>query len=896
MMSTEPKSADEKLNPAAGVKKAETSLDGTLRDTHSDRLTDPSEGLSEMASNVASEVPSNVPSNVASEVEAGVAFVVGVGASAGGLQSVEKLLSKIRSGTGSALIVVQHFSPDVVSSMAEILGRSTDLQIQMVTHGMKLQPDTIFLIPPGKEIRLNGNKFESTDVDRKQVTRVIDILFQSLATSRGSTSIGVILSGTGSDGSKGIRAIRAAGGTTLVESFETAQFDGMPKSATQTGSVDFILSPDDLSDWLNRQFHDPSKRPVVENAIAPEALSGIQLIFSLLTKRHEVDFSAYKPSTVARRIERRQQICKQKSIHDYAEFANESVEELDLLYHDLLIGVTKFFRDTDAFLALERCLTDMVKEIPDGETLRIWSAGCATGEESYSLAMLAHDAFERLGRAPNYKVFATDIHQRCLDFASQGFYANDTMEYVSNERQAKFFAQESPTHFRVSNVLRKNMVFARHNVFNDPPFTNVQLVTCRNLLIYLKTDAQLRAISSFHFALQVDGLMMLGCSETVGPLAEEFRHIDKTWRIFQKIKNRPNLLSHYLSSEARTPNSGPRQLVNILNRDRPESMSFTRLIECYDLILREFITSGLLLDENRNILHVFGDANKYLSSKSGRFSGNLASFLDDNSKVAITATLVRAQQQPGREVILDGLELVSGNAHETIDVSVRAFEGTSSVSKITWLVEFIETDLEREDREKSQPLRVQSSAGNYAELETELVYTKDSLNITIAELATSNQELSAANEELVAANEELQSTNEELESVNEELYTVNLENNRRIDELKEVTDDLEVLLSTTEVGTLFLDANLCIRKFTSSIVTYFNLVPHDVGRPIDDFTNKSQVKDLDRHLREVLESGQEFLKNCEGRDGRITKVRIIPHLLDGAIAGLILTLSVEASV
>ena len=319
-------------------------------------------------------------------------------------------------------------------------------------------------------------------------------------------------------------------------------------------------------------------------------------------------------------------------------------------------------------------------------------------------------------------------------------------------------------------------------------------------------------------------------------------------------------------------------------------MSFTRLIECYDLILREYVPSGLLLDENRNILHVFGDANKYLSSKSGRFSGNLASFLDGNSKIAITATLVRAQQEPGRKMILEGLELVSGNTNETIDVSVRAFEGKSSVSKITWLVEFVETDLERANRESSPAVRVEPNSGDYAKLESELVYTKDSLNVSIAELESSNHELSAANEELVAANEELQSTNEELESVNEELYTVNLENNRRIDELKEVTDDLEVLLSTTEVGTLFLDANLCIRKFTRSITNYFNLVPHDVGRPIDNFTNKSQIEDLGLHLKEVLESGEEFVGDSKGKDGKVTKIRIIPHMLDGVISGLILTL------
>ena len=869
-MSTEPTPAEKKTRPFKGLRKPASS-DG--KDEPDERPDSDKEWLDQK-----SDSPSAVE------------FVVGIGASAGGLQSLEKLLGRIALGTNSSLIVVQHFSPDVVSSMATILGRVTDLNISMVTDGMVLQADTIFLIPPGKEIRLMEDQFHLKDVDRNQVTRVIDILFESLAESRGPSSIGIVLSGTGTDGSKGIEAIRESGGATLVESFQTAQFDGMPKSAVKTGAVELILSPEELSDWLNRQFHDPENRPIVESVIAPEALSGIQLIFSLLTKRHEVDFSVYKPSTVARRIERRQQMCKKKTIQAYAEFANKNVEELDLLYFDLLIGVTKFFRDTDAFLALERCLTDLVEQIPQGEPLRIWSAGCATGEESYSLAMLAHEAFERLGRTPNYKIFATDIHQRCLDFASHGVYANETLEYVSNDRQARFFTKESSKHFRVSSELRKNMVFARHNVFADPPFTNMHLVTCRNLLIYLKSEAQLRAISSFHFSLQVDGMMMLGSSETVGPLADEFRHINKAWRLFQKIKNQPNLLSQYLDSESRNPFTGPRQLVNILNRDRPESMSFTRLIECYDLILREYVPNGLLLDENRNILHVFGDANKFLSSKSGRFSGNLASFLEGNSKVEITATLIRAQKQLGRRMMLEGLELVVGDSTETIDVHIRAFEGKSSVNKITWLVEFVESDADPASPD-AKPLQIETASGHYAELESELVFTKDSLNITISELATSNQELSAANEELVAANEELQSTNEELESVNEELYTVNLENNRRIDELKEVTDDLEVLLSTTEIGTLFLDSNLCIRKFTRSITNYFNLVAHDVGRAIDDFTNKSGIERLDVHLRQVLTTGITYHGESKSRKGEVTKIKIVPHTVDDQISGVILTLS-----
>ena len=860
-MSTDPKTATKKNSP--------------FRDLKNETLVD--SGAEERSS----EFPS-------------VEFVVGVGASAGGLQSIESLLSKLVPGTNSSLIIVQHFSPDVVSSMDEILTRKTDLNVVMAADGAVLKPDTIFLIPPGQEIRLVKDQIKLNTADRTRITRVVDALFTSLAEYQGARAIGIILSGTGSDGSEGIRAIRGAGGATLAESVESAQFDGMPKNAMQTKCIDMVMPPTEIAEWLNLQFANPSERPAAAELLEPEKLTGIQLIFQLLSKNHEVDFSAYKPSTVARRIERRQQICKQKSIQDYADYASANSEELELLYHDLLIGVTKFFRDTDAFLVLERQLTELVKRIAPGEMLRIWAAGCATGEEAYSLAMLAHDAFERLGREPNYKVFATDIHQRCLDFASRGIYDNETMEYVSNERQATFFTKESARRSRVSTLLRKNMVFARHNVFQDPPFTNMHLVTCRNLLIYLKNDAQLQAIASFHFSLRVDGLMMLGSSETVGPLAEEFRNVDKTWRLFQKIRDRPNLLAQRNADASRLTKPNARQLVNLLNRDRPESMSFTRLVECYDLVLGEFISAGLLLDDDRKILHVFGDARKYLSSRSGPFSDKIGSYLEGAAKAAITSALIRTQRSFGKVFVLEGVEIDVDGSPEVIDVRVRAFDGKTSSNTMVWLVEFLQPRPEAE-KAAEPSVRLDVGDGNYTQLESELDFTRDSLSITIEQLESSNQELSAANEELVASNEELQSTNEELESVNEELYTVNLENNRRIDELKEVTDDLEVLLSTSEIGTLFLDAKLCVRKFTRSITSYFNLLPHDIGRPIDNFTNKSGIEHLDAQLKEVLESGETVSEVVLDRDGNMTQVKIVPHLVDDRIAGVILTLSSHTS-
>ena len=830
-----------------------------------------------------------------------VRFVVAIGASAGGLQSVERLLGQIKPNTGAAFVVVQHLSPDVVSSMSQILARSIDLNIVMAADGVVLEPDTVFLIPPGDEIRVSDNQFEAIKADRSKVTRVVDVLMESLAKSHGSKAIGIILSGTGSDGSNGIRAIKESGGTTLVESFETAQFDGMPKSAVQTGCVDFLVATQEIAHWLNRQFLEPDERPEVEDAIPLEQLTGIQLVFALLAERHEVDFAAYKPSTVVRRIERRQQICRIESFNEYANFARGNDEELDLLYHDLLIGVTKFFRDTDAFLALERCLFEVVQGIPEGELLRIWSAGCASGEEAYSLAMLAHETFERLGREPLYKVFATDLHQRSLDFASRGIYSNESMEYVSEERQEKYFFPEGKTSLRVSNVLRKNMVFAQHNVFTDASFTRMHLVTCRNLLIYLKNEAQLKAISSFHFSLRVDGIMVLGASETTGPLAEEFRTIDEHWRIFQKVRDRPNLLGKYLGKPGFGINSSPRQLVNVLNRDRPNEMSFTRLIEGYNLVLSQYVKSGLLLDDDRCVRQVFGDGGDYLNDPDGRHVGSLSGFLKGDAKVAIIAGLMRAQQDQGKIFVIRDLEMLVDGYHRQVDVQIRALKGSSAVVKVVWLVEFFNAELNSADisngdesgdelNDAGVDIRAIRASGEFSELETELVYTKDSLNSSIIELESSNEELSKANEELVSANEELQSTNEELESVNEELYTVNLESNRRIDELKEVTDDLEVLLSTSDIGTLFLDADLCVRKFTKSFARYINLLPHDVGRPISDFSNKSGIEDLDLHLKKVLDSGTAFKDEMLDHDGVKTRVKIVPHCVNDEIAGVILTL------
>lgn len=810
-------------------------------------------------------------------------FVVGVGASAGGLQSLEKLLSGLTICTNAAFVIAQHISPDIVSSMAEILSRSTNLTILNIQDGMEVQPGTVYLVPPGKEVRLDGSEFVTEDMDREQVLRVIDNLFFSIAESFGRQTIGVILSGSGSDGSNGISAIHDAGGFVLAESPETAQFDGMPRNAIQTNRVDGILAIDKIPGWLNRQFQNPDVRPDLSDDLPPEQLSGINLLFSLLKRRHDVDFEQYKPSTVARRIDRRLQITHSSSILAYADFAKDNVEELDFLYHDLLIGVTKFFRDTDAFLSLEQCLYELIEQLPDNEPLRIWSAGCATGEEAYSLAMLCHDCFVRLSKKPNFKVFATDIHKGSLDVASQGLFPNESVEFATQERRERYFVQEDREHVKVNSLLRSRLVFARHNVFKDPPFTRMHLVTCRNLLIYLKRPAQLRAISSFHFSLVQDGILMLGSSETPGDLVEEFRVIQPSAKIFQKIRNLPNLVRSQIP-EIHPSVTAPRRLVNILNSDRPESLSFTKLLNCYDLVLGEYVDSGLLLDESRNILHVFGDANRYLVSKTGRFSGNFSDFLNGRAKVDITSGMIRSSKSPDKKIVLQDVEFGVGGTTEVIDVHIRALSG-DYFNQCIWFVEFVTRP---EGRPEVEEVEFQSGGADISQLESELYYTQDSLNATIEELEASNEELQASNEELIASNEELQSTNEELQSVNEELYTVNLENNRRIDEFHELTEDLEILLNTTTMALLFLDKQLQIRRFTESIHKYFNLIERDVGRDIRDFTNKTGCDDIYQLLQKVIETNEPLIENSTNPEGEKIVLKLIPHRAENHVAGVVL--------
>lgn len=804
--------------------------------------------------------------------------VVGIGASAGGLQSLEAVFDSLPANTGMAFVVIQHLSPDFKSLMDEILARKTDMPISIAKEDMLIEADHIYLIPPKKELRIVDYHFRLTEFP-SGIHRPIDTFFNSLAECCGSLSTGVVLSGTGTDGTEGIQTIHEVGGLTLGESAESAQFDGMPRSAAATGVLDFVLSANEISALLIKHSIEPVEKPVKGTQVDTN-LDGINLIFSLLSAHYNIKFNHYKSKTIARRIERRQNLARCATIFDYAERVKQDGEELDNLYHDLLIGVTRFFRDTEAFQELEKVVDTQLDGISVDETYRVWVAGCASGEEAYSIAMMILDCMKRKGRKPLLKIFATDVHQRTLEFAARGEYNSESLEFVSLERQQAYFDQLSDGRFRVNSNLRRHLVFACHNVIQDPPFTRVHLTTCRNMLIYFRQEAQAISVASFHFALVKGGILFLGSSETPGGLADEFAIIHRAWRIYSKVRNRPGLIA---TAQLNEPRAKSRKPEISLNSDQPAAFSVRRLMDIYDTVLKEKISSGFILDHNQDLIHVFGNARKLLQNSAGRFSGNIRNFLMGNAKTLISAALIRASKQVGTEFFVEGLTIDEGDSPIVCDVSIQAITGGEHENLI-WIIQLTEKD----DLPERKKVKVFQQDGDVELLESELSFTRESLNATVEELETSNEELQAANEEMVASNEELQSTNEELHSVNEELHSVNTEFQRKIGELEETTNDLENLLSTSDIGTIFLDRDLRIRRFTEVITRHFDLMPHDIGRSIKRFASLINYSSLVQDLQEVVDSGSTMARVTTDDLGHSMLLKMVPYYFANQITGVIL--------
>ncbi len=812
----------------------------------------------------------------ASRQSNGKFYVVGIGASAGGLEALEKLFVNMPPDTGLAFVVIQHLSPDYKSLMVELLSKYTRMQVLRAEDGTPVCPDTVYLIPPKKNMTIRNGKLHLREKNKKVFINLpIDIFLKSLAKDQAELAVGIILSGTGSDGMRGVRSIKEKGGMVMVQEESSAKFNGMPRSAISTGVADYILSPEEMPPEL---LHFTSHRPD-EAKPEPPPLSNTQdtigRIIHLLRNQTGVDFTYYKPSTFHRRLERRLHVNQIDKPEEYLRFLMKSPREITALYKEILIGVTNFFRDARAFeLVKHNAIPQIFDHHEPHEPIRVWVAGCSTGEEAYSLAMLFHEYVEDFGRSNEIKIFATDIDKDALDVASAGWFPESIAADVSPDRLQRFFTS-SGDNYQINRQIREMVVFATHNLIKDPPFTRIDLISCRNLLIYLLPVLQKRILSLFSFALHQTGFLLLGNSETVGAQADHYRALDSKYKLYRLRSGTRPPPAHTLNLPDKAVT---RPQLPIVAEKRNHAATHRDLLE---RICRALVSSHnlccVVINAEYNLLYVFGEVRDYIRFTVGEATLDIRKLLPRELGLALTTALHRTQKdrQPFsyKDIFLGG-----DKASPTVELRVQMVDPVRGREPV--FIVFIEKSAPPAAPDAhGRPFNLEEQTRQrLLDLERELQHTRENLQATIEELETSNEELQATNEELLSSNEQLQSTNEELQSVNEELYTVNTEYQNKIQELTDLNNDVNNLLRCTDIGTVFLDRDLKIRRFTPAVHPHFNIMAQDLGRPLAHLSHNLNYPDVVADTRFVLDSKQPVEKETVNPDGDHLLIRIFPYL------------------
>ena len=807
-------------------------------------------------------------------------YYIGIGASAGGLEAIETFFSHMDPDSGFAFIVIQHLSPDYKSMMKELLSKKTRMAVHRVEDGMQVAPNSLYLIPPKKNLSIFHGKLMLSEQDHSRgINLPIDVFLRSLAEDQGEKAIGIILSGTGSDGMRGVRSIKEAGGMVMVQNESTAKFDGMPRSAISTGLADFILAPEEMPEQI-RAF---VKHPYVAKTGRSEALSddenGLTRIFAILRERCKIDFTYYKPSTVHRRIERRMTVNQIQDIRDYVGYLQSYPGEVMTLYRELLIGVTNFFRDPEVWKELSRqWMPDLLKRA-SGREVRFWLAGCSTGEEAYTLAILARECMADLGISRDIKIFATDIDRDAILRAGGGVYPESIAADLSVELLSKYFYRKEEN-FQIARNIREMVVFAQHNIIKDPPFTNIDLVSCRNLLIYLQPILQKRVLEMFGFSLNANGILVLGTSETTGDYMDRFDVLHQKHKIYQARGDRRPPVSNAVLSNNRRAIRHPLEL----RRYGAERRSFSaaesdRLLERLMVVLtEELVPLAIVVNERMEVLHILGDTEGFFKLPSGKVQNDISKMAAKDlaiplatgiqrvfrSRDDLTYTNIRLQHRDQTKLLRMRIKPLPERKGEEPLVAVFLgdvdVEPAGAVGEKTASYDFSE--------EAEQRIR---------DLEQDLQFTRENLQATIEELETANEELQATNEELLASNEELQSTNEELQSTNEELHTVNSEYQNKIIELTELNNDVENLLTSTRIAQLLLDENLEIRKYSPEISKIFKIWETDIGRPITHLSHRLVKVDPVELVRKVLDRTDPVEQEVSTDDGCWYLMRVLPY-------------------
>ncbi|MGB6295109.1 MAG: chemotaxis protein CheB [Rivularia sp. (in: cyanobacteria)] len=775
-------------------------------------------------------------------------FIIGIGASAGGVQALEAFFSNLPDHPGAAFVVIQHLSPDYKSMMAQIIQRKTQLPVNEIVDGVVLEPSHAYVLPPGKFVTVKNGQLRLQKRNRS-FDYPVNKFFQSAAQEWGEKVVGIVLSGTGNDGTEGLRKISEAGGIGLVQSPETAQFNSMPSSAIPSGLVDEILSPQDLARTVFELIRFSRKNP----SISPQDITLIdtdrlQQILNLLAEHEDIDFSHYKISTLARRIHRRSALTNSNNLKNYIDLLEDSEEEKKLLRQDLLIGATCFFRDRPAWQYVqEEILPQIVAEIQPQQQLRVWVSACATGEEAYTMAILVNEAIEKSGKLLHVKVFATDVDTKALEVAARGVYPESISHDIPAELLEKYFVHNGDR-YQVKHFLREMLIIAPHDLTKNAGFSKMHLVSCRNVLIYMQPHLQQQVLRLLHFAIASSGTLFLGSSETLGDLTEEFIPLNSKWKVFRKKRDIPLSFAPLARQPIITPVPS-----NI--RAKTRQNQFDRVLgEVFKYCLAERQITCVLVNRDSQMVRVFHNSARLLDYPVGEAMLDITEIIHPSLKLPLSTALHRAKRD--REAVLyTGIKLNRGEGEENI--SLKAGMDTISSS----LEEFVIVVLEIENQvsvANNPALRFEvdtEAAHQITELEYELQQTRENLQVTIEELETTNEEQQATNEELLASNEELQSTNEELQSVNEELYTINAEYQSKIQELTQLNNDIDNLLRSTDIGVVFLDRELNIRKFTPAATRAINIRASDLERPLAHFTHNLDCPNLIEILQNVVETG-----------------------------------------
>lgn len=817
--------------------------------------------------------------------------IVGIGASAGGLEALELFLGNVPENSGMAFVVIQHLDPTQKGMLPELLQRITKLQVVPVKDCLRVKPNCVYVIPPNKSMSVfKGVLHLFEPIESRGLRLPVDFFLRSLADDQNELGVGVILSGMGSDGSAGILAIKEKNGIVMVQEPATAKYDSMPSHAIESGLVDIVAPanqlPGMLIDFLK---HIPDVRADLENEVKDK--SSLDKIIILLRTYTGNDFSLYKKNTVYRRIERRMGVHRIEKIASYVHFLQENPKEANILFKELMIGVTNFFRDPVVWEKLEKTvIPEIIDKVQHDSVLRAWIAGCSTGEEAYSLAIVFKEALEKTNphAGISLQIFATDLDNEAIETARKGQFPPNIVSDVSSDRLARFFVRNEDG-FRAKTEIREMIVFAQHNIVMHPPFTRIDFLSCRNLLIYVDSELQRKLLGLFYYSINPEGILLLGSSETLGTQSHLFTPEDVKLKIFKRstVSFLPEL-SDFPSSFTRTkPNAVESQL--------PVNQNINIQTLADQLLLKHFAPAGVLVNENGDIIYISGRTGKYLEPAVGKANLNIFAMLREGLREEFPAAFRKAIMKK-EAVILHNIKVGTNGSTLTLQVNIHWIDKPGPLYGAVLIVfnevAAIAKSVMPAKRGRKTPVSIRES-----ELENDLQHTREEMQNILEEMQTSQEELKSTNEELQSTNEELQSTNEELttskeemQSLNEELQTTNAELQSKVDDFLRANNDMKNLLNSTDVATLFLDKELNIRRYTFQATKIFKLIKSDIGRPFTDQVSDLIYPELSDDAMEVLETLALIQKQIPTKDGRWFHTRIMPYrTFDDRIDGLVIT-------